>query len=464
MSSVASSHESTIAAVSTAPGEGGVAVIRVSGKNAHAMLRKIFVPAGRSGFSERRLSFGKIIDPGTEETVDEVLCAVMSSPNTYTGEDVAEIHSHGGYVVPAKILELLTELGARVAAPGEFTQRAFLNGKMDLAQAEAVSDIIGAQTERGLMYARAQLEGSLSATVNGLKDRILDVLAEMEANLDFPEEDLDPVRKERIRNEVESVERELEKLVESYDRGRVFRDGVAAVILGKPNVGKSSILNRLVGRERAIVSPAPGTTRDFIEERVNVGGIPLTVVDTAGIRDAEDEVEKVGVELSLAKAADAEFVLAVLDQSAELDDLDLKVVERARTKKHLVVLNKSDLERRLETRKLYRVVDPESVVETSARNGTGMDRLGEAVFETLSGSESGLDASETVLTNLRHKNSMKKALDHLRAFLDLLGKNEYPEILSIDLRSSMNSLGEITGEVTTEDILGRIFSRFCIGK
>ena len=456
--------ESTIAAVSTAPGEGGVAVIRVSGKDAHAMLRKIFVPAGRSGFSERRLSFGKIIDPGTEETVDEVLCAVMSSPNTYTGEDVAEIHSHGGYVVPAKILELLTALGARVAAPGEFTQRAFLNGKMDLAQAEAVSDVIGAQTESSLRYARAQLEGSLSATVNGLKDRILDVLAEMEANLDFPEEDIDPVRKELIRNEVESVERELEKLVESYDRGRMFRDGVAAVILGKPNVGKSSILNRLVGRERAIVSPAPGTTRDFIEERVNVGGIPLTVADTAGIRDAEDEVEKIGVEFSLAKAADAEFVLAVLDRSAELDDLDLKVVERARTKKHLVVLNKSDLERRLETRKLYRIVEPESVVEASARNGTGMDRLRNAVFETLSGSESGLDASETVLTNLRHKNSMKKTLDHLRAFLDLLGKNEYPEILSVDLRSSMNSLGEITGEVTTEDILGRIFSRFCIGK
>lgn len=464
MSSVASSDESTIAAVSTAPGEGGVAVIRVSGKNAHAMLRKIFVPVGRSGFSERRLSFGKIIDPGTEETVDEVLCAVMSSPNTYTGEDVAEIHSHGGYVVPAKILELLTALGARVAAPGEFTQRAFLNGKMDLAQAEAVSDVIGAQTESSLRYARAQLEGSLSATVNGLKDRILDVLAEIEANLDFPEEDIDPVRKELIRNEVESVKRELEKLVESYDRGRMFRDGVAAVILGKPNVGKSSILNRLVGRERAIVSPAPGTTRDFIEEKVNVGGIPLTIADTAGIRDAEDEVEKTGVELSLAKAADAEFVLAVLDRSAELDDLDLKVVERARVKKHLVVLNKSDLERRLETRKLYRVVDPESVVETSARNGTGMDRLGDAVFEILSGSESGLDASETVLTNLRHKNSMKRSLDHLRAFLDLLGKNEYPEILSVDLRSSMNSLGEITGEVTTEDILGRIFSRFCIGK
>lgn len=464
MSSVASSDESTIAAVSTAPGEGGVAVIRVSGKDAHAMLRKIFVPVGRSGFSERRLSFGKIIDPGTEETVDEVLCAVMSSPNTYTGEDVAEIHSHGGYVVPAKILELLTALGARVAAPGEFTQRAFLNGKMDLAQAEAVSDVIGAQTESSLRYARAQLEGSLSATVNGLKDRILDVLAEIEANLDFPEEDIDPVRKELIRNEVESVKRELEKLVESYDRGRMFRDGVAAVILGKPNVGKSSILNRLVGRERAIVSPAPGTTRDFIEEKVNVGGIPLTIADTAGIRDAEDEVEKTGVELSLAKAADAEFVLAVLDRSAELDDLDLKVVERARVKKHLVVLNKSDLERRLETRKLYRVVDPESVVEASARNGTGMDRLGDAVFEILSGSESGLDASETVLTNLRHKNSMKRSLDHLRAFLDLLGKNEYPEILSVDLRSSMNSLGEITGEVTTEDILGRIFSRFCIGK
>lgn len=464
MSSVTTSDESTIAAVSTAQGEGGVAVIRVSGEKARAILRKIFVPAGKSGFSERRLSFGRIIDPETEETVDEVLCVMMSSPNTYTGEDVAEIHSHGGHLVPARILEILTDLGARPAAPGEFTQRAFLNGKMDLAQAEAVSDIIGAQTERSLRYARAQLEGSLSVAVNALKDRILDVLAEIEANLDFPEEDIDPVLKERLREEGASVERELSALVASYDRGRMFRDGVTAVILGKPNVGKSSILNRLVGRRRAIVSPIPGTTRDFIEERVNVGGIPLIVADTAGIRNAEDEVEKIGVELSLAKAEEAEFVLAVLDRSSELDALDMEVVEKAKTKKHLVVLNKSDLEGKIETEKLYRVADPESVVGTSARDGTGMDRLEEAIFETLSGPESGLDASELVLTNLRHKNSMKKALDHLRAFLDLLGKDEYPEILSVDLRSSMNSLGEITGEVTTEDLLGRIFSRFCIGK
>ena len=464
MSLQALEDESTIAAVSTPPGEGGVAVIRISGGQSHAIVRKIFVPAANSGFSERKLCFGKIIDPETSETVDEVLCVIMSSPDTYTGEDVAEIHSHGGYMVPRKILEILVSLGAALAAPGEFTQRAFLNGKMDLAQAEAVSDIIGAQTEQSLRYAEAQLEGVLSGKVNGLKDEILDVLAEIEANLDFPEEDIDPLARKRLKEVAQSVEKELSVLIESYDTGRMFRDGVTMVILGKPNVGKSSILNCLLETQRAIVSPIAGTTRDFIEEGINVGGIPLVLTDTAGIRDTGDRIERLGVELSLKKAEESEFVLVVLDQSTELDSLDRKILKTAAKKKHLVVINKADLEEKLEKSKLKRVLGQKKTVKTSALTGEGIDDLRQTVFEVLAGSSCGTDASELVLTNLRHKKSMEKARKQLRTFLELLGRSEYPEILSIELRNSMNSLGEITGEVTTEDLLGRIFSRFCIGK
>ena len=464
MSSLVPERESTIAAISTPPGEGGVAVIRISGVESHAIARKIFVPAGNSGFSERKLCFGKIVDPETDETVDEVLCVIMSSPDTYTGEDVAEIHSHGGHVVPRKIVEILIGLGATLAAPGEFTQRAFLNGKMDLAQAEAVSDIISAQTEQSLRYAEAQLEGILSGKVNALKDQILDILAEIEANLDFPEEDIDPIAKNRLKEASESVEKELSTLIESYDTGRMFRDGVAMVILGKPNVGKSSILNCLLETQRAIVSPVAGTTRDFIEERINVGGIPLVITDTAGIRDTKDRIERLGVELSLKKAEESEFVLVVLDQSTEIDALDRRILKTASKKKHLVVINKMDLEERLEEPKLRKILKGKKPVKTSALEKEGIERLRRTMFETLAGSPRDTDASELVLTNLRHKKSMEKARDQLRVFLNLLERNEYPEILSIELRNSMDSLGEITGEITTEDLLGRIFSRFCIGK
>ena len=459
-----SGRETTIAAISTPPGEGGVAVIRISGERSHAVLRKIFIPAGSSVFSERKLCFGKIVDPETKETVDEVLSVVMSSPNTYTGEDIAEIHSHGGYIVPKKILELLMKLGIKPAAPGEFTRRAFLNGKMDLVQAEAVSDIISAQTELSLRCAEAQLEGALSDKVNALKDGMLDILAEIEANLDFPEEDIAPVVKERIKTAAEALEKQLFELAESYDTGKMLRDGVSMVILGKPNVGKSSILNCLVKTQRAIVSPIAGTTRDFIEEKINVGGIPVTITDTAGVRDARDQVEKLGVKLSIKKAAESDFVLAVLDQSAEFDAWDEKILEIAAKKKHLVVLNKADLGEKLPESRRDLIPGERKPVETSAKTGLGIDKLRQSIFETLVDSPHKVDASEPVLTNLRHKNSIQKALKELRSFLKLLKRDEYLEILSVDLRDSVNSLGEITGEVTTEDLLGRIFSRFCIGK
>ncbi len=461
---MSSRNENTIAAISTPPGEGGVAVIRISGNDAHSFLQRIFIPASRNGFSERRLSFGRIVEPDTGETVDEVLCVVMSAPATYTGENLAEIHCHGGYLVPRKILELLTGLGARLAAPGEFTERAYLNGKMDLAQAEAVSDIISAQTEQSLKYAEAQLQGALSDRINGLKDRLLDVLAEIEANLDFPEEDVDSVARDRLRTVAESVEKDLLALLKSYDTGRMFREGVSMVILGKPNVGKSSLLNCLLRTRRAIVSPEAGTTRDFIEEKINICGIPVVVTDTAGIRDSGDQVEKLGVQLSMKKAAEAEFVLVVLDRSAEFDRQDQKILDTVTEKKHLIVLNKADLENRLEETAPKILFDGKNSVRTSAVTMEGMDDLRQSIFENLAAPQTAVDAGEMVITNLRHKNSIQKTVDHLRDFLDVLHRDQYPEILSVEMKSAVDSLGEITGEVTTEDVLGRIFSRFCIGK
>ena len=461
---MSSQNENTIVAISTPPGEGGVAVIRISGNDAHFFLRKIFIPKGKGGFSERRFSFGRIVDPDTKETVDETLCVVMNAPATYTGENLAEIHCHGGYLVPKKIVGLLIDLGAVLASPGEFTKRAYLNGKMDLAQAEAVSDIINAQTEQSLRYAEAQLRGTLSNSINELKDQLLDVLAEIEATLDFPEEDIDPVTKDRLRTTAESVENKLLTLLKSYDTGRMFRDGVSMVILGKPNVGKSSILNCLLQTQRAIVSSEAGTTRDFIEEKISISGIPVVVTDTAGIRDSSDQVEKLGVQLSMKKATEAEFILVVLDQSEEFDSQDEKILNTATKKKHLIVLNKADLESKLEKTAPRPLFGGKSVVKTSAVTMKGIEDLRQSIFKNLVESQNLVDAGEMVITNLRHKESIRKAVDYLRDFLQVLQRDQYPEILSVEIKSAINSLGEITGEITTEDILGRIFSRFCIGK
>ncbi len=462
------SNEDTIAAIATPPGNGGIAVIRICGPKSLEIINLIFKTgrgdAGMPLMESHRLYHGRIIDYRTGDVADEVLCVFMKSPNSYTGEDVVEIHSHGGYLVPKKILEILFSLGTRPANPGEFSLRGFLNGKMDLAQAEAVSDIINARSEEGLKQAELQLEGALSEKIGEFKNVLLDMLAEVEAQVDFPEEDLNPIVKESLIRRVHSLLAGLNTLLGTYEEGRIIKYGIKTAILGKPNVGKSSLLNRLLMKDRAIVSPLPGTTRDFIEESIDVRGIPLILIDTAGIRITSEEIEHAGVRLAKKKAEEAELLLVVLDGSAEIDSDDIEALRHVIDKKAIVVINKSDKGFKFNADTLTDLIHGNKIAHTSAKLGTGIEELKDAVGELLTGGKGHADGTELMLTELRHKLALEVAGDSLNSFLGLLNKGESPEFLSIDLRTALDSLGEITGEVTTEDILGRIFSKFCIGK
>ncbi|HWP93560.1 MAG TPA: tRNA uridine-5-carboxymethylaminomethyl(34) synthesis GTPase MnmE [Thermodesulfobacteriota bacterium] len=460
-------HQDTIAAIATPPGEGGIAIIRISGPRTLELLNKIFKRVNNKSvfeMSSHRLYRGRVIDPASERVYDNVLSVFMKSPRSYTGEDVAEIHTHGGHLVPKKVLELLFRYGARPASPGEFTLRAFLNGRMDLAQAEAVSDVVNAQTEESLKQAELQMEGVLSRRIWGFRDTVLDILAEVEAQVDFPEEDIDPIIKTTMIERTTDLIAQMDNLLASYEEGRILKYGVYTAILGKPNVGKSSLLNRLLMKERAIVSPHPGTTRDFIEETLDVRGIPLRLVDTAGLRATADEVEKVGVELAKKKGSEAELVIAVVDGSLGLDGDDLEVIKCLDLKKSILIINKTDLPPQISEEDVSKFYPRELIVKTSAKSGLGIEELKTKIHEVILGKNNRSESAEIVLTEQRHKVAIQKARVSLLSFLKALDRSESPEFLAIDLRSALDSLGEITGETTTEDVLGRIFSKFCIGK
>ncbi len=458
--------EDTIAAIATAEGSGGISVIRISGNDSFRILSKIFkrkTDRKLSDLESHRLYRGHIQN-SRSEIIDDVLGTIMKSPNSYTGEDVVEIHCHGGYLVPRKILETIIHYGARPAQPGEFSFRAFLNGKIDLTQAEAIVDIVNSQTELGLKQAELQLHGGLSKLINDLKELTLDSLAEVEANVDFPEEDINPLVKESMIKSSKMIISSTERLISTFEGGNIIKNGVNTVIIGKPNVGKSSLLNRLLNKDRAIVSQHPGTTRDFIEETIDVKGIPLKLIDTAGIRTTSDEVEGLGVGLAKEKAKIAELIIAVLDSSRDLDTDDIEVLHTIKNHKHLLLANKSDLEQKIDTKELERLVNPYNLILTSAKTGDGIEELKSRIVELALGSSDITDSSEVILTEIRHKKSLEDANSDLKSFLKALNNNESPEFLAIDLRSALDNFGDITGETTTEDILGRIFSKFCIGK
>ncbi len=458
--------EDTISAIATPPGRGAIGVIKISGEKSLEILRKIFKPfKPRLSFESHKFYYGFIIDPETERPVDEVLVVYMKAPFSYTREDVVEIHAHSGYVNLRKILELVLKEGARPAQPGEFTLRAFLNGRIDLAQAEAIEEIISAKSERALKLALNNLSGRLSEKINTLKERLLYALAQVESAIDFPEEDLEIMNPQELSQLIKKeIIPEIEKLINSYEEGKIYREGINLVICGKPNVGKSSLMNALLREERAIVTPIPGTTRDFLEEEAYLQGLPVKLIDTAGLRETEDPVEKIGVERAFQKLKEADLVLFLVDVSEE-PTMEIKhLYQRIQAYPHLVVFNKIDLIPNYleEWRKTFFKYG-EELIEISVREELNLDLLAQRIYEKIVSKRA--TAVSEVMPNLRQKTSLEKAKRHLEDALKELQKREpLPELVSIELRSAIGTLSEIIGEITTEDLLSEIFSRFCIGK
>ena len=454
------SEVDTICAVSTPSGEGGIGILRLSGPFAHGVLKRIFfTKKGTGAFSERRLYLGSIVDPETSDTIDEVFAVFMNAPHTYTREDIGEVYSHGGFAVQRRILSLMISSGARLAEPGEFTKRAFLNGRIDLLQAESVLDVIESETDEELKYAVRSLSGVLSRRINGVKERLKGALVEVEALIDFPEEEID-VDESALAASLEEARRELKSLVDSYREGNAVRHGLEALIVGRTNVGKSSLLNTLISKERAIVTPLPGTTRDLIEDALHIGGIKVRIVDTAGLGPPRDMVEREGIERVKQRIPEVDLILWVLDGSRPYSAHDDAVYEQIKEKRTIAVMNKSDLPRLLDGDVLKEKGLPRIAV--SALKDEGIEALKQTVYGTLMGE--GRRGGEVLVTNVRHRNGLAQALTAVEKAVAVTVSGEPAELAAFDLRESIRCLEEITGEAWTGDVLNEIFSRFCIGK
>jgi tRNA modification GTPase len=454
--------EDTIAAISTPIGHGGIGIVRLSGSGALRIADRVFVSAKKKKLREigsHRILYGHIVDAGSREVIDEVLVSVMRAPDTYTKEDIVEINCHGGPVPLNRILELLLDAGARLAEPGEFTRRAFLNGRIDLAQAEAVLDTINALTEKSRKAAVEQLQGRLSERVGKIREELLDLTANVEAYIDFPEEDIEPESMKGLKERASRIRNGIKELIDSSRHGIILREGLKTAIIGRPNVGKSSLLNALLEKDRVIVTEMPGTTRDVIEEYLNIKGFPLKIVDTAGIRESHDLAEKEGVERSLRAMKDADLILLMLDGTEQLHETDRALIKETVSKETIIVINKTDLPQKIDE---GRLPHDNPAVKISALNGTGLSRLkGRIIEKALKGSA---EPGAAPVTNLRHLKALKKAFSSIKSFDAGLKKDLSPELLSVELRDALDAVGEIIGITTTDDILNRIFSSFCIGK
>jgi len=454
-------EEDTIAAIATPPGEGGIAVIRISGADAENIATKIFARAqGKNGrLASHRLYHGEIHEPQSNCMVDDVLLTIMRKPRSYTGEDVVEIHCHGGAFLSRKILGLALSQGARQAEPGEFTKRAFLNGKMDLSQAEAVLDLICARTDKAAALALTQARGELSKWVHGLREELLDILVQVEAAIDFPEEEIELLKRPDVIQKIGNLRSEILDIISTYEWGRLFREGARVCICGRPNVGKSSLLNALLGQERVIVTPVPGTTRDVIEEAINLDGLPVVLWDTAGLRETDDQIEQMGVNLSRQYLEKADALIVVLDGSTRLTQDDEVLLRNVEARKVLIAVNKDDLPQVLSPEDLSRFSD--SIVRVSAKPGEGINVLQKKLRDLVIDCER---EPAMVLTNLRHRNALLRGETALRHAETTLGEGYAAEFVAVDLNETRDALGEIIGTVSDENILERIFNNFCIGK
>ena len=459
------SFEDTICALATPVGEGGIGIIKISGPDALNIAKKLFrhdPPIDH--FVSHRLYYGLIADPENDTVLDEVLLSYMQAPRTYTREDVVEINCHSGPIVYKRILELVMDAGARLAEPGEFTKRAFLNGRIDLTQAEAIIDLIKTRSDRGVELAAQHLRGKFHDKIEEWRSTLIDILARVEACIDFPEDMEEELESEEV---IESIRRgiigPIQEALSNYDSGRILREGLKMVIVGKPNVGKSSLLNALLKEDRAIVSEIPGTTRDTIEESFSLKGIPIHIIDTAGLRAPGDKVEALGITRAKDRLAEADFVLFVIDRSVPLEKEDTEIFEEVKSKEGLIVLNKIDLPERTREEELREHFEKFPVVPVSVRTEKGLDKLEEEIFERIIKARIDYDRS-MLAPNLRHKKCLELAVEYLNNAIDLLRKDESPELIAFELKQALDKLSEIVGENVGEDILDHIFSQFCIGK
>lgn len=459
-----SPDQDTIAAIATPIGQAGIGIIRVSGPLSLEIAGKIFRPKNPTPvLISHHLYLGHLLEPSSGNVIDEVLLSFMRAPHTYTQEDVLEINSHSGYALLSKILEILLGQGARLASPGEFTLRAFLNGRIDLTQAEAVIDIINSQSERGLYLASQQVQGSFKEEIEGLRQKAIHILARAEVAIDFPEEETDVVfREEGTKGINEDLIKPIEALIEAHE-SRIWVDGINTVIVGRVNAGKSSLLNRLLNEQRAIVTPIPGTTRDVIESTLNIGGIPLRLMDTAGFQRVNDEVERLGINLTKQKLKESDFVLIVIDQSRPLGQDDLDTILQSKGKKALIVINKIDLPSKLDQGADSEALSLFPSVNISALTGQGLDQLKKAMKDCILKGRLDTTSSHAV-PNLRHRHALNDALQFFKDAEQRTREEAPMEIIALELRSGLDALGGITGETTSEDVLDSIFSQFCLGK
>lgn len=453
-----------IAAISTPLGSGGIGIVRMSGAGCIALADTLF--QGKKKLTEKAthtLSYGKIIDSKNDEVIDEVLVSVMKAPNTYTKEDIVEINCHGGFLVTQRVLEAVLVAGARLAEPGEFTKRGFLNGRIDLTQAEAIIDLIQSKTELSRQAAVNQLEGRLKTEVRAMRNDVIDMIASIEAVIDYPEHDVEEETYDTMEKGTKQLLQRMEKLLAGADRGKILREGLQTVIVGKPNVGKSSLLNWFLEEERAIVTDIPGTTRDTVEEYINIDGIPIKIVDTAGIRETGDVVEKMGVEKSKTYAEQADLILMMLDASRPLEQEDKEILSFIQGKHTIVLLNKADLEQKLEISELEQFLSKEQILSVSVKHNTGFDALIDAI-KTMFFSGQTATAEDALLGNTRHKTALFHAKEAMERCLVTIQTRMPEDFISMDLQDASHALGEITGDVTDEEIIDRIFTKFCLGK
>lgn len=455
----------TIAAISTPPGEGGISIIRISGVDALKTASQIYRGKDLNKVNSHTINYGHIIDPENGNEVDEVMVSVMRAPHTYTKEDIVEINCHGGIVATNRILQIILGLDARLAKPGEFTERAFLNGRIDLSQAEAVMDLIRAKTDQSMKVALDQLDGNLSHLITNLRQNILDVLAQVEVNIDYPEyDDVETMTARLLKEKAIEVKAKIQQLLSTAKQGKVLRDGLATAIIGHPNVGKSSILNHLLHEDKAIVTDVAGTTRDVIEEYVNVQGVPLKLVDTAGIHETEDKVEKIGVDRSRKALSQADLVILVLDSSVPLRDEDRELLRETNHMQRIVVLNKSDLEVKINLNELQEYVDDKEIIKSSAVSPLGTKDLEDRIAAMFFAGSIENTSNNIMVTNARHIGLLKQAETALDAVLEGIATGMPVDLVQIDMTRAWDLLGEITGDSYQDELLDQLFSQFCLGK